>query len=85
MYMRIYMYTMCIYIYIYIYIYSQGEVEGGALRRAVREEEAGQRATRRAAGGGGPWGSTNRVVSNRVVSKGPLYPSKTNIIIYFVF
>ena len=28
----------------------------------------------------GPWGNTNRVVSNRVVSKGPLYPSKTNII-----
>ena len=23
------------------------------------------------------WGNTNRVVSNRIVSKGPLYPSKT--------
>ena len=31
------------------------------------------------------WGNTNRVVSNRVVSKGPLYPSKTEIIISFVF
>ena len=28
------------------------------------------------------WGNTNRVVSNRVVSKGPLYPSKTNKYIY---
>ena len=26
------------------------------------------------------WGNTNRVVSNRVVSKGPLYPSETKII-----
>ena len=24
-----------------------------------------------------PWGNTNRVVSNRVASKGPLYPSNT--------
>ena len=31
------------------------------------------------------WGNTNRVVSNRVVSKGPLYPSKTKIIIFCVF
>ena len=31
------------------------------------------------------WGNTNRVVSNRVVSKGPLYPSKTNNIIFVVF
>ena len=31
------------------------------------------------------WGNTNRVVSNRVVSKGPLYPSKTRIIVHFVF
>ena len=31
------------------------------------------------------WGNTNRVVSNRVVSKGPLYPSKTKIIICCVF
>ena len=31
------------------------------------------------------WGNTNRVVSNRVVPKGPLYPSKTNIIIIVVF
>ena len=30
-------------------------------------------------------GNTNRVVSNRVVSKGPLYPSNTKIIICFVF
>ena len=29
-----------------------------------------------------PWGNTNRVVSNRVVSKGPLYPSKTQIVIF---
>ena len=29
------------------------------------------------------WGNTNRVVSNRVVSKGPLYPSKTKIIIFY--
>ena len=28
------------------------------------------------------WGNTNRVVSNRVVSKGPLYPSKTEINIF---
>ena len=27
-------------------------------------------------------GNTNRVVSNRVVSKGPLYPSKTKIIFF---
>ena len=32
-----------------------------------------------------PWGSTNRVVSNRVVSKGPLYPSKTEMFIFVVF
>ena len=32
-----------------------------------------------------PWGNTNRVVSNRVVSKGPLYPSKTEISIFVVF
>ena len=32
-----------------------------------------------------PWGNTNRVVSNRVVSKGPLYPSKTKIIIFVAF
>ena len=32
-----------------------------------------------------PWGNTNRVVSNRVVPKGPLYPSKTKSIISFVF
>ena len=31
------------------------------------------------------WGHTNRVVSNRVVSKEPLYPSKTTIIIFCVF
>ena len=31
------------------------------------------------------WGNTNRVVSNRVVSKGPLYPSKTEMIISLVF
>ena len=31
------------------------------------------------------WGNTNRVVSNRVVSKGPLYPSKTKIVISFCF
>ena len=31
-----------------------------------------------------PWGNTNRVVSNRVVSKGPLYRSKTKIIRLFV-
>ena len=31
------------------------------------------------------WGNTNRVVSNRVVSKGPLYPSKNKIIIFCVF
>ena len=31
------------------------------------------------------WGSTNRVVSNRVGSKGPLYPSKAKIIILLVF
>ena len=30
-----------------------------------------------------PWGNTNRVVSNRVVSKGPLYPSKTKFITFF--
>ena len=30
-----------------------------------------------------PWGNTNRVVSNRVVSKVPLYPSKTEIVIFF--
>ena len=28
------------------------------------------------------WGNTNWVVSNRVVSKGPLYPSKTKIDTY---
>ena len=32
-----------------------------------------------------PWGNTNRVVSNRVVSKGPLYPSKAKMIVFFVF
>ena len=32
-----------------------------------------------------PWGNTNRVVSNRVVSKGPLYPSKTKSTIFFCF
>ena len=32
-----------------------------------------------------PWGNTNRVVSNQFVSKGPLYPSKTKIIIFCVF
>ena len=32
-----------------------------------------------------PWGNTNRVVSNRVVSIGPLCPSKTTVIILFVF
>ena len=31
-----------------------------------------------------PWGNTNGVVSNRVASKGPLYPSKTKTIICFV-
>ena len=31
------------------------------------------------------WGNTNRVVSNRVVSKGPLYPSKTKTILCFLF
>ena len=35
--------------------------------------------------GGSPRGNTNRVVSNRVVSKGPLYPSKTETIISFAF
>ena len=29
------------------------------------------------------WGNTNRVVSNRVVSKGPLYPSKTNTLFWY--
>ena len=37
------------------------------------------------AGGRGSWGNTNRVVSNRVVSKGPLYPSKTKIIVFRFF
>ena len=32
-----------------------------------------------------PWGNTNRVVSNQVVSKGPLYPSKTKININIMF
>ena len=32
-----------------------------------------------------PWGNTNRVVSNRVVSKGPLYPSKPEIITFIAF
>ena len=32
-----------------------------------------------------PWGNTNQVVSNRAVSKGPLHPSKTKIIVFFVF
>ena len=31
------------------------------------------------------WGNTNRVVSNRVVSKGPLYPSQTKSIISIIF
>ena len=31
------------------------------------------------------WGNTNRVVSKRVVSEGPLYPSKTEIIIFVDF
>ena len=31
------------------------------------------------------WGNTNRVVSNRVVSKGPLYPSETKSTIYLFF
>ena len=30
------------------------------------------------------WANTNRAVSNRVASKGPLYPSKTTIIIFCV-
>ena len=30
------------------------------------------------------WGNTNRVVSNRDVSKGPLYPSKTKVFMFFV-
>ena len=32
-----------------------------------------------------PWGNTNRVVSNRVVSKGPLYPSKTKTVTLLMF
>ena len=31
------------------------------------------------------WGNTNRVVSNRVVSKGPLYPSKIKLFLFCVF
>ena len=31
------------------------------------------------------WGNTNRVVSNRVVSKGPLYPSKTETVMFLFF
>ena len=32
-----------------------------------------------------PWGNTNRVVSNRVVSKGPLYPSNTKTVTLLMF
>ena len=32
-----------------------------------------------------PWGNTSRVASNRVVSKGPLYPSKTKLSYLLLF
>ena len=60
----IYIYV-CVYIYIYIF-YSQGldHLLGRKLLGALQHRLGG---------------NTNRVVSNQVVSKGPLYPSKTKI------
>ena len=57
--------------------HAQGEGQGQRLRPRGRGRAHGAHH--------GPWGNTNRVASNRVVSKGPLNPSETKIIISFVF
>ena len=80
MHIHIYIYVH-IYIYTHIYTYAYMQARGSAT--SWRPPPRG--APRRRICSGLGWGNTNRVVSNRVVSKGPLYPSKTKIIIFVAF
>ena len=52
----------------------------GALRDTGQESSRQRQTASLARGSAGSWGNTNRVASNRVVSKGPLYPSKARSI-----
>ena len=100
-YVSICMYKMyvCMYVYIYILIAQQridtSEVivdfqgpspwENTLLRFPVCDLLPRSSARAALASASSPWGNTNRVVSNWVVSKGPLCPSKTKINVFLFF
>ena len=61
---------------------SPGPASGARDRHSEMPNSESARADRRPRNTS--WGNTNRVVSNRVVSKGPLYPSKTKILCFLI-